>query len=95
MSKLSKLGSYRRPEANVIFRKSFDATDSRGAFVWLATRENNGHLVWRGHCLDSKPWEESDWIYEIVSFYWDRDAAIEACCLSAVAEREEQPCPAQ
>jgi hypothetical protein len=82
---VNKLARYVAPDNNRIFTKSYPERGQKRR-TWAATKENNGYLVWRGHCLDSEPWDESSWMWEIREHHDSRDAAIEACLMAALEE---------
>lgn len=81
------LMTYKRPtNATVFYRPIKRAGSNHPVSDWTVTNEHNGYLVWRGKCLDSHPWEESDWRFEIVGFFSSRDHAIEECIKCALDE---------
>ena len=75
-----------------VFRKSIKDNQDRYEH-WVVTKERNGYFVWVGRCVDTKPWEESDWRWDVESIEpsYHKNEAIEKCLLSAIdAERKYQ-----
>lgn len=74
----------RAPESVIYRRGGKHWRSPKPRFV--VTEESNFFLLWIGRCRDTKPWEESEWDWNAIEVFKDREDAIESCVLRSVAE---------